>query len=110
VEKNRTDHGQIETGLRGSREWMFSNGGSLIVELTAAWQREMLDHAVSANGSLLGVEQTLRSPEADRDALVLGVKTDWRMNDALSLSLDYAPTLAANWYNHTIAATLKYQF
>jgi len=110
MEANGTDQWQVETGLRGRREWMLSNGDRLSLELKAAWQREMLDNAVSANGSLLGVGQTLRSPETDRDALVLGIKTDWQMNEAFTFSLDYAPTLAKNWHNHSINVTLNYEF
>ena len=110
VDDNGTDNWLAEAGLRGRREWALDNGDHLTLELKAGWQHELLDATVSANGSLLGVDQTLRSPSADRNALVLGAKFDWQVQDALTLSIEYAPTVADNWINHGLNAAIKYRF
>lgn len=88
----------------------MKNGDQLTIELKAVWQCEQLDNAVSATGSLLGVRQTLNSPSFDRNALALGIKSEWQMSDAVTVGIEYAPTLASNWYNHSIAASRKVDF
>ncbi|MCF7849142.1 MAG: autotransporter outer membrane beta-barrel domain-containing protein, partial [Kiritimatiellales bacterium] len=110
VNANNTDNWLTETGLRTSRNWELQNGDLFGIELKAAWQHELLDTSVSANASLLGTDQTLNSPASDRNALALGIKAEWKTSDAITLGVEYAPTVAGNWYNHYIAAALKYEF
>jgi uncharacterized protein with beta-barrel porin domain len=110
VDSHETDNCQIETGLRARRDWAMKNGDRLGIEMKAAWRHELMDDSVSANGSLLGVDQSLRSPSADRDALALGIKTDWVMSDAITVGVEYAPTIAGNWHNHALNGMVKYEF
>lgn len=110
VDDNGTDNWLAEAGLRGRRKWALENGGQLALELKAGWQHELLDATVSANGSLLGVDQTLRSPSADRNALALSANVDWQVRDTLNLSVEYAPTVADNWINHGLNLAIKYRF
>lgn len=110
VRGNGTDNWLTETGLRTSRNWAMVNGDLLGLELKAAWQCELLDQAVRANGSLLGIDQMLESPASDRNALAMGIKVDWQTRDAVSLGIEYAPNLSGNWYNHSVSASIKVQF
>jgi hypothetical protein len=32
-----------------------------------------------------------------RALLLLGIEADWKMRDAVTLGVDYAPTIAGNW-------------
>jgi hypothetical protein len=32
-----------------------------------------------------------------RSLLLLGIKADWKMSDAVTLGVDYVPTIAGNW-------------
>ena len=110
VDDNRTDNWLIELGLRDRRSWELENGMICGLELKAAWQHELLDNAVKANATLLNVGQTPTSPESDRDALALGIQVDLKTSDAVTIGVEYAPTIAGNWYNHSINATLKIDF
>lgn len=110
VDSHATDNLLTELGVRGSRSWIMENNDILSLELKAGWQHELLDASISANGSLLGVQQELTSPSSDRNALVLGVKFDWQIRDELNISIEYAPTVSENWRNHAFNAGIGYKF
>jgi outer membrane autotransporter protein len=110
IDANRTDNLNTELGARVDRNWMFENEKELRVELKAAWRHEMLDDTVTVNGSILGIDQTFNSPASARNSLALGIRTDWQINDTMSIGLEYEPTIACDWYNHSFGGTFTYQF
>lgn len=110
VNDNTTDNWLVEFGARGGREWVLDNGDLIELELRAGLRSELLDTSVGANGSLLGTDVSLTSPESDAHALVLGVRTDWTLSERLQLGVEYEPLLSGNWYSHNISGTVRLQF
>lgn len=110
IGENNTDNWTVEGGARFSRTMELDDGGSLRGELKAGLQTELLDNQVSVNSVIGGASQKLNGPEADRVALALGLSLDWALDDKLTVGASYQPTIAENWYNHTIDFMLKYEF
>jgi uncharacterized protein with beta-barrel porin domain len=110
IDSNRTANLNSEFGARMDRKWMLENEKELHIELKAAWRHEILDDTITINGSILGISQTFQPPTPARNSLVLGIRTDWQLNDTMSFGLEYEPTIASDWYNHSFGGTFKYQF
>ena len=106
-----TDNFKTELGARMNREWTYEDNSSFLVEVKAAWQHEWADRGVSVNSSYLGDDNLqLDSADADRDALVLGVRVEWSCSEGLSLGVEYEPTISGNWYNHAFSGTIQYNW
>jgi len=106
-----TDNFKTELGARMNREWTYEDNSSVLVEVKAAWQHEWADRGVSVNSSYLGDDNLqLDSADADRDALVLGVRVEWSCSEGLSLGVEYEPTISGNWYNHAFSGTIQYNW
>ncbi len=110
VSANGTDNWTIEGGARFSKTMDLKNGGSLLGELKAGLQAELLDNSVGVNTMVAGVNQKANGPDADRAALVLGLRLDWALNEKLTVGANYEPTLSGNWQNHALDFSVKYQF
>jgi len=110
VAANGTDNWIIEGGARLSKTAALRNGGFLRGEVKAGLQAELLDNTVSVNTVVAGSNQRPVGPDADRAALVLGLRLDWELNDQLTVGANYEPTLSSNWQNHSLDFSLKYQF
>ena len=106
-----TDNFKTELGARMNLEWTYEDNSSFLVEVKAAWQHEWADRGVSVNSSYLGDDNLqLDSADADRDALVLGVRVEWSCSEGLSLGVEYEPTISGNWYNHAFSGTIQYNW
>lgn len=110
ISDNNTDNLLGEAGLRYKSEWNLATDSKIRTELKVGTQYEFLDQNVVTNAEIIGVGQTIESPDADRLALVLGARVDWVITDALEFGVSYEPTLSGNWYNHMVDFTLKYAF
>ncbi|MDH3981467.1 MAG: autotransporter outer membrane beta-barrel domain-containing protein, partial [Kiritimatiellaceae bacterium] len=110
VEDTDADSWIMELGIRGKKGWELDSGGKIQVSLKGAWRTELLDNEVSAQGTILGVSQTFESVEAGKNALVLGLKTDWLINDKFALGLNYEPVISGNWVYHNLNGELSYRF
>lgn len=110
VSANGTDNWKVEGGTRLARIWDFENDRTFRLELKAGVECELLDDSVTVNTVVAGAGQRASSPEADRAALILGVRGELGLTDGLNLGIGYEPTFSGNWYNHLIDFTLKYEF
>jgi outer membrane autotransporter protein len=111
TDDHETDNFKTELGARMNREWTYEDKSSFLVEVKAAWEHEWADRGVSVNSSYLGdTNLDIDSADADRDALVLGVRVEWSYGDGLSLGVEYEPTISGNWYNHAFSGTVQYNW
>jgi uncharacterized protein with beta-barrel porin domain len=110
TQDHETDNLTSELGLQINREWLQDGGSSYFLELTGAWEHEWADEKVSVDANYLGDTLSIDSPEADRDALLLGLRGEWRNGEGLALSFEYQPTISSNWYNHAFSGTLQYNW
>jgi uncharacterized protein with beta-barrel porin domain len=110
VAAHSSDHLPTELGARTGCNWLFEGYGVIRLEFKAGWRREWLDNNISADGYILGVKIPLESPEADRDALVLGAKADLTITSSIQLGIEYEPVLSDNWFYHNINGELRIKF
>ncbi|WP_372794773.1 autotransporter domain-containing protein [Pontiella sp.] len=106
VSGSSSDNLPTELGLRGTRAW----GAHFRLALSAGWSHEWLDRNISVNTRVLGIQQQVATPDADRDALVLGCNGEWAVNDQWSVGLEYKPTFSGNWQNHAVNGHLSCRF
>jgi outer membrane autotransporter protein len=105
-----TQNFQTEVGIRLTEEWVFQDDSKFFLGLKAAWEHEWADRSVRLDAEYLGAELEIESPEADRAALVLGIRGEWRNADGISLALKYEPSIAGNWMNHSFSGTFQYNW
>ncbi|MGZ0656972.1 autotransporter outer membrane beta-barrel domain-containing protein [Coraliomargarita sp. W4R72] len=105
-----TQNFQTEIGIRLTEEWVFEDDSRFFLGFKAAWEHEWADQNVRLDAEYLGAEINIESAEADRAALVLGIRGEWRSANGLSLGLKYEPSIAGNWMNHAFSGTLQYNW
>ncbi|WP_372846712.1 autotransporter outer membrane beta-barrel domain-containing protein, partial [Pontiella sp.] len=110
VDSHTSHNLPVELGVRGARNWMLESGGNLRLALRTGLRIELLDNSMDPDGSLIGSDVPLQSPESDAAALVLGLKGDWSVSDRLNLSLEYEPVISGNWFYHNIAGEVSLRF
>jgi len=102
-----TQNFQTEIGIRLTEEWVFEDDSKFLLGFKAAWEHEWADQNVRLDAEYLGAKLSIDSPEADRAALVLGLRGEWRNADGLSIGLQYEPSIAGNWMNHAFSGTIQ---
>lgn len=105
-----TSNFKTELGLRLTEEWVFENKSRFLLGFKAAWSHEWADQSVRLDAEYLGAKLNIRSPEADRAALILGINGEWRCEDGWSVGFQYEPSIAGNWYNHAFSGTVRYNW
>ena len=58
----------------------------------------------------VGYQPAGEKPEADRNAFLPGLESNWLLNDAWSVGVEYKPTFSGNWSNHALNGVLRYAF
>ncbi len=110
VASNTTNNLIIESGARFTKTMPFYNGTVIHAQVNAALQAELLDNSVYFNTVIAGTGQRVSSPDSDPVALVLGLGFDWDINDQLTVTTNYEPTLSGNWFNHSLDFSVRYEF
>ncbi len=110
TQDTETNNFKTELGLRLTKEWLCEDDNKFFLGVKAAWSHEWADRNVRLDAQYLGAKLNIQSPAADRAALILGVRGEWRNDDGLAIGLKYEPSFAGNWYNHAFSGTIQYNW
>ncbi len=92
-------------GVRLAKPIALSSGTTLVPELRAGWEHELLSN--NSNYTVGAAGQTVRW---DQDAGVIGVGLKAQMNPKLNLFIDYTGRFSSNETDHGFSAGVKFKF